>query len=72
LRAYAGKCRFAGCRHGAEPDCAVKQAVAQGRIDGRRFELFNRIVAAEAAARAQAGDDAGGAPMLRRARAPRR
>jgi ribosome biogenesis GTPase len=50
FRPFLGKCRFSGCRHGAEPDCAVKQAVAEGRMDARRFELFNRIIGAEAAA----------------------
>ena len=44
-----GQCRFSGCRHGAEPDCAVKHALEQGRVDARRVELLRRIESAEAA-----------------------
>jgi ribosome biogenesis GTPase len=37
-------CRFSGCSHLNEPDCAVKQAVAEGLIDEGRYcryvELF--------------------------------
>ena len=43
FRPYLGQCRFQDCRHGPEPECALLQAVAQGRIDARRFELFHRI-----------------------------
>ncbi len=35
-----GKCRFYNCTHLAEPGCAVRDAVANGRITPRRFELF--------------------------------
>ena len=45
LDPYLGRCRFADCRHEAEPDCAVKTAVSTGAIDARRFELFQRITA---------------------------
>ena len=37
-------CRFANCRHLREPDCVVKQAVADGRIDDRRYRSFRRLV----------------------------
>jgi len=40
---YRGQCRFQNCRHGPEPGCALREAVAQGKIDARRFELFHRI-----------------------------
>jgi ribosome biogenesis GTPase len=49
FRPYHGQCRFQDCRHGPEPGCALRQAVAEGRIDARRFELFHRI--ADAAGR---------------------
>lgn len=37
---YEGKCRFQGCMHISEPDCAVKEALAQGRIAGTRYENY--------------------------------
>ncbi|MFM9972494.1 MAG: ribosome small subunit-dependent GTPase A [Burkholderiales bacterium] len=43
--AYIGQCRFQDCRHGPEPDCALRRALAEGRIDARRFVLFERLVA---------------------------
>jgi len=36
----AQHCRFSNCTHRAEPDCAVKQAVAQGMITARRYQSF--------------------------------
>lgn len=33
-------CRFADCRHRAEPDCAVRQKVAEGRIDSGRYHRY--------------------------------
>ena len=33
-------CRFNMCTHTAEPDCAVKSAVANGRINGERYERY--------------------------------
>ena len=37
---YLGECRFANCQHGREPNCAIREALAQGKIDQRRYELF--------------------------------
>ncbi|MBQ6469416.1 MAG: ribosome small subunit-dependent GTPase A [Lachnospiraceae bacterium] len=37
---YEGKCRFNGCLHLAEPDCAVKRAVEDGKIDPVRYEDY--------------------------------
>ncbi len=36
----AQQCRFANCTHRAEPGCAVKQAMEQGKISGRRYQSF--------------------------------
>lgn len=36
-----GHCRFSDCRHDREPDCAIQAAVRAGKIDARRYELFN-------------------------------
>jgi ribosome biogenesis GTPase / thiamine phosphate phosphatase len=40
---YLGQCRFRDCRHAHEPGCALRNAVAGGKIDARRLELFKQI-----------------------------
>lgn len=40
---YLGKCRFSNCSHQHEPDCALKTAQQQGKIDARRLKLFQEI-----------------------------
>jgi len=50
FHAYAGDCRFIGCKHRSEPDCAVKAAVDEGKIPVTRYEnylLFLEEVAAQ-------------------------
>lgn len=37
---YLGKCRFHDCHHTHEPNCALQLAVADGKINARRFQLF--------------------------------
>ena len=37
---YEGKCRFHGCIHVNEPDCAVKNAVSDGQIHKVRYEHY--------------------------------
>jgi ribosome biogenesis GTPase / thiamine phosphate phosphatase len=36
-------CRFQDCRHLQEPGCAVRDAVAAGTIDARRYESYRRL-----------------------------
>jgi len=43
LREVAAECRFPDCSHTAEPDCAVKAAVASGAIGARRYESYRRL-----------------------------
>jgi ribosome biogenesis GTPase / thiamine phosphate phosphatase len=45
---YLGLCRFHDCRHVHEPGCALRNAVASGKIDARRLELFQQIAANKA------------------------
>jgi len=40
LRPYEPLCRFPNCTHTHEDDCAVKNAVADGRLDERRYESY--------------------------------
>ncbi len=37
---YEERCRFAGCAHIDEPDCAVKDAVRLGQIGTERYESY--------------------------------
>ena len=45
---YLGQCRFHDCHHKHEPGCALRNAVAAGKIDARRLELFQQITANKA------------------------
>jgi ribosome biogenesis GTPase len=48
LRSYVSLCRFPDCTHTHEADCAVKNAVADGRLDERRYESYCQLRAGEA------------------------
>lgn len=37
---YRNNCRFRGCSHINEPDCAVKEAVQNGKIEESRYESY--------------------------------
>jgi ribosome biogenesis GTPase len=41
----AGKCRFGNCLHIAEPDCAVRAAVREGRVSEARYHNYTKICA---------------------------
>ena len=43
LAAIAARCRFRDCSHGAEPGCAVREAVASGGIDAARVESHRKL-----------------------------
>jgi len=45
FRELYGTCRFRNCQHQSEPDCAIKQAAAEGKILPRRLESLNRLLA---------------------------
>jgi ribosome biogenesis GTPase len=49
LRPYVSKCRFPDCTHTHEDNCAVKDAVADGWIDARRYESYSQIRAGDLA-----------------------
>ncbi|TWT48510.1 ribosome small subunit-dependent GTPase A [Botrimarina hoheduenensis] len=47
LRPYVSACRFPDCTHTHETFCAVKDAVADGWIDTRRYESYTQIQSGE-------------------------
>jgi ribosome biogenesis GTPase len=49
LRPYVSRCRFPNCTHLHEADCAIKDAVAEGRLDVRRYESYCQIYLGDAA-----------------------
>ena len=49
LRPYVCLCRYPNCSHTHEADCAVKNAVADGRLDARRYESYCSLFAEDAA-----------------------
>lgn len=51
LRELVTHCRFRDCRHDSEPDCAVRTAVAEGRVAPQRVALLRTLLRESAAAR---------------------
>ena len=51
LRELVSHCRFRDCRHISEPDCAVRAAVAEGRVTAQRVALLQTLLRESAAAR---------------------
>lgn len=39
-----GQCRFTGCFHYKEPDCAIKISVQDGKISRRRYEFYIKVL----------------------------
>jgi len=40
-----GQCKYKNCTHSIEPNCAIKQAVEDGKIAVSRFQSFQRLLA---------------------------
>lgn len=43
FRPYLDRCRFSDCTHIAEPDCAVREAVATGSVSAERFDSYVKL-----------------------------
>lgn len=41
---YRGECRFVSCLHLGEPDCGIKQAVAQGKVNENRYQRYLKLL----------------------------
>jgi ribosome biogenesis GTPase / thiamine phosphate phosphatase len=44
FRPYVDQCRFADCTHRVEPDCAVRDALADGRVSPARVESYVKLL----------------------------
>jgi ribosome biogenesis GTPase len=44
MRPHRESCRFADCRHVAEPDCAVRNALRNGAISEARYDSYVRLL----------------------------
>lgn len=44
IRTRRDECRFANCRHVAEPDCAVRQALDRGEIAPERYASYVKLL----------------------------
>jgi ribosome biogenesis GTPase len=47
IRPFINDCKFPDCSHTHEEDCSVKWAVADGKIDARRYESYCQIRAGD-------------------------
>ena len=47
VRPYVNLCHFPDCTHTHEDDCAVKNAVADGQLDERRYESYCHLLAGD-------------------------
>ncbi len=43
LRSLVQHCQFSNCTHQSEPGCAVREAVAEGRVHPERYESYLRM-----------------------------
>jgi len=40
---FIEQCRFRDCTHNSEPDCAVKRALEDGSMDGKRYQNYLKL-----------------------------
>jgi ribosome biogenesis GTPase len=43
IQELAVECRFRDCEHETEPGCAVKQAIEEGRLGGKRLKSYKKL-----------------------------
>jgi ribosome biogenesis GTPase len=44
IESIASQCRFSDCSHESEPGCAVRLAVDEGRVEGRRLRNYQKLL----------------------------
>jgi ribosome biogenesis GTPase len=47
MEPFIHRCRYPGCTHDHEPDCAVRAAVEAGQIDPARYDSYLRLLRGE-------------------------
>ena len=45
IEEVAANCRFTDCRHENEPDCAIREALADGTLDAERYGNYRKLQA---------------------------
>lgn len=43
MEPYHGQCRFADCTHRSEPGCAIRDAVADGKLSDSRYASYQKL-----------------------------
>jgi ribosome biogenesis GTPase len=43
IEELARNCYFSDCQHGDEPRCAIREALAEGRIEAARYESYEKL-----------------------------
>ena len=46
FRACQAECRFQGCLHVAEPGCAIRRGVEEGKIPSQRYDRYRKLIKA--------------------------
>jgi ribosome biogenesis GTPase len=45
IKALAGQCRFADCRHSNEPGCAIRKAIENGELNPEHYQSYIKLKA---------------------------
>jgi ribosome biogenesis GTPase len=48
INSLSGECRFSNCTHHNEPGCAVRAEIEAGRLDPRRLQNYQKLLAEQA------------------------
>ena len=43
IESIATHCKFRDCKHGAEPGCAVREAIERGTLDAARYRNYIKV-----------------------------
>ncbi len=57
FRPFMGQCKFRECRHIDEPDCAVLQALHNGKIKNRRYQSYKGLLLGDTGREGRTRDD---------------
>ncbi|MDP8078940.1 small ribosomal subunit biogenesis GTPase RsgA [Phocoenobacter skyensis] len=44
FQSILGLCKFRDCKHNTDPNCAIREAVEEGKINRTRFENYHRLI----------------------------